>query len=508
MSYIYRAQTYVRRQWGRTLVLFLILSVIANITLAALSVQKGSEAAQKNLLNQAQSTVVYTTNQRQIMTARQDGTLAQDTDLSTLSGISTYGNYLNIIDTSYLSYADSTAVYEVTSETVSPYVNEQQANNAQMPGNNGQAPGGNGPGGGERPDGFVIGDYESAGDFTLNTYTNTTPLAFNSGSLELTDGRTATQDEIDSGALVVVIHETLATENSLSVGDSIELTPTIDGYETTVKYEVIGIYTSNETEDSRFSFQANSSLLTQNQMYVPFNTLKTVGLGDEALNAYEISTAEFTLNDPGEADNFIAEASAKVDLTYSTLSANTQEFERLSTSLTSVSSMSVTMIVIILVAAIVILTLIYTLSVNQRKNEIGVLLALGERKVNIVLQLITETLAIAVVAFLLSSFTFSLFTDRITQFASTNQSLISEVTDSGRGSERPQGDMSGGPGFSFGVQGSSNSSDDVSSQIDASLSLGTLSQFLLLGLGLCVVSTTLPAIIVMRYNPKKILSQN
>lgn len=509
MSLLYRAQAYIRRQRGRTIVLFLLLFVIANITLAALSVQKGSQTAQSNLLKQAQSTVVYTENQQLVMSQQREGTL--DTDTTETAGFPTVGNYLLIADSSYLSYSDATAVYEVTSETVDPYVNQEQAQAQQ-----GQAPSfstgeDDTSAETERPDGFVQGDYASAGDFTLNTFSNVTPLAFEAGDAELLEGRFATQDEIDSGAMVILIETNVAIDNGLSIGDTISLTPTIDGYTTEQTYEVIGIYESTATEDSRFSFQANSSLLTQNQMYVPLNTLKTIGLSDEEIAAYTIDTASFTLADPADADAFIEEASAKVDLTYSTLSADTSEYERVSASLSSVSSMSTTMILIVLAAAVVILSLIVTLSINQRKNEIGVLLSLGETKIKVVSQLIVETCVIASVAFILSCFSFSLFTDKITSFASSNQTLVSNVTNTEGLPSMPGGttDSSEQPGFSFGVESdTAATAESEILDIDASLTLATMTEFLGIGLILCIISTTIPAILVMSYNPKKILSQN
>ncbi|AMC94105.1 hypothetical protein AOC36_08920 [Erysipelothrix larvae] len=513
MSYLFRAQAYVKRHWGRTLVIFGLLTIIANITLAALSVQKGSELAQDNLLNQAQSTVVYSQNQQAIMTARQDGTIAEGESVT--KGLPTYGNYTLMSDSDLLSYSDATAVYEVTSESIDPYVNEDQANMPQGDSNmQNQMPD---MGGHERPDGFVQGGYESSGDFTLNTFSNETPLSFYDETLTLNEGRYATTDEIESGALVVLINDTLASQNDLSVGDTITLTPTLEGYETEQSFEIIGIYTSSATQDSRFNFQLSSSLLTQNQMYVPFNSLKTIGLSDDEINSYSISTAEFVLADPQDADAFIEEASAKVDLTYSTFAANTSEYDRISSSLSSVSSMSTTMIVIILSASVAILTLIITLTINQRKNEIGLLLALGEKKSKIVLQLITETVMIASVAFILSCFTFSFFTSSITSFATSNSSSIRNIVNADsqptRGGNMPSmggGEMSGtGPSFNFGVGSQPNTqSEDVSSSIDASLTAQTLITFTLLGLFICVASTALPSAIVMRYNPKKILAQN
>lgn len=228
------------------------------------------------MLKNAQLTITYSTNQQAIRQATQEGTLSSDTDTASLSGIATVGNFLLIADSDYLSYADGQAVYEVTSETVTPYVDENQASfqqgngNMQAPDNSGSQSDNQGdtnmP---ERPDGFVSGSYEGAGDFTLNTFTQTTPTAFEEGTLTLSDGRYATQQEIDDGSLVVLISETLAEDNSLTVGDTIVLTPTIDGLEQDQTYTIIGIYQSSGSEDTRFLFGANSSLLQENQMYVP-----------------------------------------------------------------------------------------------------------------------------------------------------------------------------------------------------------------------------------------------
>ena len=70
---------------------------------------------------------------------------------------------------------------------------------------------------------------------------------------------------------MVLINETLAKNNSISVGSKIELTPVIDGKETSaVTYEVIGIYSTTTTLDSRMAQMVGSSLLPQNNLYTPF----------------------------------------------------------------------------------------------------------------------------------------------------------------------------------------------------------------------------------------------
>lgn len=504
MSFIYRATAFIRRQKTKSIILFLILFVIGNITLAGLSVQKGSEDAQQSLIEKTASTVNYSLNQQLIMEQMRAGTLDRTTDTSSLTGIPTIGNYQTIASSSYLTSSDAIATYEVTSDTITPYVNQQNAasdanKNAQMPQN-----GTNGAN--NAPDGFVSGNYESAGDFTMNTFVNSEPTAFTNSEATLLSGRFATQDEIDSGANVVLIETNVATDNNLSVGDTITLTPTISGHETAQTYQIIGIYESQSLQDIRAQRQSSTSLLSQNQIYVPLNSLKTLGLSDTEFANYTLSSAVFNLINPNDADAFISEASAQIDLTYSTLAADTSAYDRVASSLSSISTMSTSLIYIVVGASAIILSLIVALSINQRKNEIGSLLALGEQKWRIITQFILEIACIAIVTFALSCLTFPWVAQKVTTLAASQKTQ--QTSQTMMGSQTPGNSTPSQTQDNFSQNTATNSdSTEVISSINTQLTPAVTLEFIGLGLALCIIATIIPSIIVMRYNPKKILSQ-
>lgn len=488
MYLFYRAFAYIRKQKAKTILLLILFFVIGNIVLAGLSVQSATDTAKTLTREEIGSDITYSLNNQVYMNDVFSGVLDQNTDVSTLEGVPLYSNLLSIVDSDYVATYDAIYSFDVNSEELTPYTYVSTSTSTNT--DTFQQP----PG--DRQGNFVSGTYTNAGDFSMQTFSTIEPSDFSSEDSTLIDGRYATQEEIDSGANVVLIETNLADANGLSVGDSITLTPVDSNIANATSYEIIGIYESTQVLDDRSAQMLSSSLLPQNTIYLPFNNLLTLGYSESDLNGLVLSSAIIALNDPADIDAFKAEAETKVSFTYGSLDANDAVYEQLAGPIESLGSTSSFMVIIVVIAGAAILSLITALTVNQRKNEIGILLSIGESKFNIVLQFITEVIAIATIAFTLSVFSGLQVGQQISSSILENYSTT-ETTNV----------QNFGPG-QFTRPGEENAAQYEAVDVNVVLDLMIILEFFAAGLIISVVSVAIPALYVTRFNPKQILTNN
>ena len=239
---------------------------------------------------------------------------------------------------------------------------------------------------------------------------------------------------------------------------------------------------------------------------------------DDQLNAKVLSSGTIVLTDPDNVTAFEKEAATKVTLTYGTIGTQNSTYSAVSASITSISNISGMLVLIVGVAGASILALITALTVNQRKNEIGILLAIGEAKSKIVAQLLAEVLIIAVVAFSLSMFTGSYIGEKITDVAlSSTSSYSNRGAQFGQnggtfGGTAPGGTTQGGTSSqssqSTGNSGTSTIASMAKADLNVGLNLGVILELFGAGILISVVSVAIPALYVTRYNPKQILTNN
>lgn len=214
---------------------------------------------------------------------------------------------------------------------------------------------------------------------------------FQSGKYKLVDGRHITPDDKHT----CLISKELADYNKLSVGDKVKMY-SLDS-DAISEFEIVGIFDGTEG--------ASGNALTVDEIpancgYIDCATLFEL-FGDE-LNGYQQLT--IYVEDPVSVQNVYDRISALPELKGKTLklSIDTDEYDVVSTPLTSLQKLVNATIVIISVVSAVILTLLLTIWIRGRKKEIGILLSVGKSKANIILQLFTETFVVAIVAFAMS----------------------------------------------------------------------------------------------------------
>lgn len=238
-----------------------------------------------------------------------------------------------------------------------------------------------------------------------------------------------------------------------------------------------------------------SITLPENKIYLDFNSFTK--LTDQA----SIDNVSYNLKDPLLVDNFVAEANKilEKDESLYKLDAHTNEYEQMVGPLEKMSSFSSIMIKVIIFAGAVILLLLILLSVKERRSEVGILLALGEGKRNITLQLFIEIMLLAI-----TSFTMSTVLIQSTGQGISNSILSSQVRKDKANTKEINNDIE------FGEEDTGEQqTKDVQAvdQISVSLNKTIITKSALIGLVLVFIATIIPGIIISGYDPKYLFSQ-
>ncbi len=293
--------------------------------------------------------------------------------------------------------------------------------------------------------------------------------------LKLIEGEGITSKTI--GKNVAMIEKKLAEKNNLKVGDKLQIGEVMDEELTTKELEIIGIYESKEEAPS-FGGQSFALLEPANQIYVPYSVMNS------------LENAIYSLKDPKDIDAFKEEAKKLGLPAYYELDAQDNVYKQVIGPIENIASFSKTIVIMVSIAGATILGLIIMLSIKERRKEIGILLSIGEKKWKLMGQLLVEVLCIAVLAFGLSLAT----GEKVSQKVGDNL-LSSEIAKNEDKPEDPIAKLSGNPAADV----------DPVDNIDVSISTEDLGKVGGIGLGIAMLGTILPALSILRLNPKQIL---
>ncbi|PEC94360.1 permease [Bacillus thuringiensis] len=293
--------------------------------------------------------------------------------------------------------------------------------------------------------------------------------------LKLIEGEGITSKTI--GKNVAMIEKKLAEKNNLKLGDKLQIGEVMDEELTTKELEIIGIYESKEEAPS-FGGQSFALLEPANQIYVPYSVMNS------------LENAIYSLKDPKDIDAFKEEAKKLGLPAYYELDAQDNVYKQMIGPIENIASFLKTIVIMVSIVGATILGLIIMLSIKERRKEMGILLSIGEKKWKLMGQLLVEVLCIAVLAFGLSLAT----GEKVSQKVGDNL-LSSEIAKNEDKPEDPIAKLSGNPAADV----------DPVDNIDVSISTEDLGKVGGIGLGIAMLGTILPALSILRLNPKQIL---
>lgn len=225
---------------------------------------------------------------------------------------------------------------------------------------------------------------------------------FLNGTYKLEEGRHIKADD----SYVALISKELADKNNLSVGDNIEFITETDIDTTDTTFKIIGIFSGTEgTSKSAIT----PSDIPANLGYIDMNSLSELydSEGYDFLDVYTHTPEE--AKELMETIKNLPEVKGKTF----TFNLNSEDFDLVSTPLSSFGSMVDTTVFVLTIIGVLIVVLLLVLWTRGRKKEIGILLAVGRSKVEIIGQFLTENILITFLSMIVSAGLSITFADKI-----------------------------------------------------------------------------------------------
>lgn len=466
----------LKKNIGKTILLFVIIVVITNLVIAGLSIQSATQKSMDQIRSSLGNDVTLSVDFRNMMKNREPGeAVSNETSLTTTMADSLKDlKYVESYNYQISTAADSDSISAV--ETESDNSNNQQDTNKP----NDQSE-----------------QASNQGDFTISANTTMEYLdSFTSSNYTLTDGRLLTSDDANTNNCV--IETNLASDNDLSVGDTFTITTIVNDETIIQELTIVGIYEIQSTNEIGGAHFNN-----------PVNTIYTdLSVGQTLTGSSEnITSAIYYLDDPENAEAFVELAKKQSDIDFDTFSldVNDRLYQQNASSLESMQSFAKMFVWIVVIAGSAILCLILALTIRNRYYEIGVLLSLGQSKVKIIAQQLIEIGLIAVVAFVISLGTGQLTSHYMGNMLESSSS--SNVMQTDQKGDQPNdhqqktnkqtkenflGNMMQGP---------------LNQELDVSITGENVVQLAGVTAAICIVSIAVPAAYVLRLTPRQILSR-
>ena len=350
---IKNAIAYITRKRNRTLIIFIILTIVLSCLYSCLTIMKSSDEIEKALYESSNSSISIT---------RKDG------------------NYFNVNE-----FKDIEKLKEIE-EIIMQYDGLAKLKDAKV------------VSGEQRINREDLSD-EFKNVVSLEATNNTKRnILFSSGVFTIKEGKNIGENDKDS----IIVHEEFAKQNNLKLGDEVDL-ELLDieksGKIKSHKFKIIGIFSGKKQE----TYTGLSSDFSENMVFVDYST------SQEILNKSENNKiANKILMYSGSAEstdlalNKLKEL--KIDESKYFVQKDSNAFEESLESVSGIKHMIKIMTYSIMLGGIIVLSLILILWLRERIYEIGIFLSIGTSKIQIIMQFIFELLFISIPSIISSLF--------------------------------------------------------------------------------------------------------
>lgn len=360
MNFGIRAVLHTARKWKKTLLLFLLLLSIASLVLSGLAISDAQE------------------EQAEELRGTTGASFTVERDLSTggwTSGYSTQ-RFMTGDMIQKIAAADGIAGYDATLITLPRFFNSKRE---------------------------PLTIEKNFSCYCYGSYNSQYHELFLSGRFELVEGMHITDDLADGA----IISRQLADQNGLKIGDTITGIYYPENNTPAVDMKIIGIFDIVADKDDQINMYDDASYYDfSNYIFCSMNASENLikGWGEDGDG---ISEAYYYVSDAAQLERVIekVQSISSIDWNSFKITANNQVYQNISSSLSDTGTLVTTLIVVITAVSMVLISLILSMSIHSRKQEIGVLLAVGTAKPIVILQYVMETLLIAIAAFPLAYLT-------------------------------------------------------------------------------------------------------
>lgn len=294
-----------------------------------------------------------------------------------------------------------------------------------------------------------------------------------------------------------MVSEQFAKLNNLSVGDTIVVKSYYKNKPMPHTLKISGIYSDYTMTEGNIptmyeSFPSAASN-RNNEILVSFDTAIAMEMasGPNYLNVGAI----YYLKDPEMLKAFQNELTEKgLPDTYK-VATDEAGYNKIVGPVEGLSKITNTFLIAVLILGSVILILLSTLAIRERKYEIGVLRAMGMKKGKVALGLLSEMLVITALCLVLGLGVGSVVSQPVANSMLSNQIELAENNQS-----------NGGMIIATPIGGNTEDESPLS-ELEVNLNINAVIQIILISLALAGISSIVGILYITKYEPMKILSE-
>ena len=350
---IKNAIAYITRKRNRTLIIFIILTIVLSCLYSCLTIMKSSNEIEKTLYESSNSSISITKKDGKYFNVNQFKDIEKIKEVEKI--IIQYDGLAKLKDAKVVS-------------------GEQRINREDL------------------SDEFKnVVSFEA----TNNTKRN---ILFSSRVFTIKEGKNIEENDKNS----IIVHEEFAKQNNLKLGDEVNL-ELLDieksGKIKSHKFKIIGIFSGKKHE----TYTGLSSDFSENMVFVDYSTSQEIlNKSENNKIANKILMYSSSAESTDLALNKLKEL--KIDESKYFVQKDSNAFEESLESVSGIKHMIKIMTYSIMLGGIIVLSLILILWLRERIYEIGIFLSIGTSKIQIIMQFIFELLFISIPSIISSLF--------------------------------------------------------------------------------------------------------
>ena len=350
---IKNAIAYITRKRNRTLIIFIILTIVLSCLYSCLTIMKSGNEIEKTLYESSNSSISITKKDGKYFNVNQFKDIEKIKEVEKI--IIQYDGLAKLKDAKVVS-------------------GEQRINREDL------------------SDEFKnVVSLEA----TNNTKRN---ILFSSRVFTIKEGKNIEENDKNS----IIVHEEFAKQNNLKLGDEVDLelldlekSEEIKSH----KFKIIGIFSGKKQE----TYTGLSSDFSENMVFVDYSTSQEIlNKSENNKIANKILMYSSSAESTDLALNKLKEL--KIDESKYFVQKDSNAFEESLESVSGIKHMIKIMTYSIMLGGIIVLSLILILWLRERIYEIGIFLSIGTSKIQIIMQFIFELLFISIPSIISSLF--------------------------------------------------------------------------------------------------------
>jgi putative ABC transport system permease protein len=319
-----------------------------------------------------------------------------------------------------------------------------------------------------------------------------------------------------------IISKDLLENSGLKVGDLINLTSSltdtelpfpgeeedVTDLEISYNLKIVGYYEDLTDEYSEFAKQnemmQNAYENRRNEIITTINTV--IEPMTEGFSGIRVS-AEYYLKNPDDLKAFAVELYEKGLGEEWNVETDENSYNTIVKPVLGLKGITFVFLMVVLLLGAIILLLLSTIAIRERKYEIGVLRAMGMKKSRVAAGLLSEVVMITLACLIIGMGSGVITAQWVSDILLDNQIKQIEENNSNNAVFGPGGPVRVGNaamGMRIGAPGESPA--EALKEMDVSLNLFAVLQIIMVALGLAVISSVMGIMHITKYEPIKILS--